>query len=143
MNDAEKIRQVLHERSTIAVVGLSQKTDRPSHGVAAYLQQHGYRIVPVNPTYAGSMILGEPCYASLTDAAAALKSQGLRIDIVDCFRQSAAIEPIADEAIDIGAACLWMQLGVTNAAASAKAQAAGLVVIEDRCIKIEHRSLVL
>lgn len=141
MNDAEDIRQLLRDCRTIAIVGLSQKSERPSHEVAQYLQQHGYRIVPVNPSYSGSQILDEPCYASLADAAAALQRAGTKIDIVDCFRQSAAIDAIADDAIQIGAKCLWLQLGVTNPAASAKAQAAGLAVIEDRCIKIEHRTL--
>ncbi|MEO8839016.1 MAG: CoA-binding protein [Herbaspirillum sp.] len=123
----------------IAVVGLSMKPDRPSHEVAAYMQHHGYRVVPVNPMYAGTYILNEPCYATLPEAAAALKLQDQRIDIVDCFRKSSAIGPIADEAIAIGAPCLWLQLGVINQAAADKASAAGIQVIMDRCIKIEHR----
>lgn len=123
---------------TIAVVGLSSKADRPSHEVAQYMQAHGYRIIPINPTYAGTHILGEYCHASLTEAAEALASQGTNIEIVDCFRKSNAMLPIAAEAISIGARCLWMQLGVINEAAASKATDAGLRVVMDRCIKIEH-----
>jgi len=122
----------------IAVVGLSNRPDRPSYEVSAYMQHHGYRIVAVNPMYAGTQILGEYCYANLRDAAAALAGSGLKIDIVDCFRKSADIPPVVDEAIAIGATCVWMQQGIVNEAAAAKAQEAGLVVIMDRCIKIDH-----
>jgi hypothetical protein len=138
---ADTISTILSESRTIAIVGLSSKPDRPSHGVARYLQDHGYRIIPVNPTHAGQSIFGEHCYASLREAADALEKKGLKIDIVDCFRRSEAIEPIADEAIAIGARCLWMQLGVVNEKAKAKAQAAGLAVVMDHCIKIEHAYL--
>ena len=123
---------------TIAVVGLSEKTSRPSHEVARYLQEKGYRVIPVNPTYAGTHILGEYCYESLRAAAAALGKENVKIDIVDCFRKSEAIPPIADEAIVIGTRCLWMQLGVINEEAAAKARANGIEVVMDRCIKIEH-----
>lgn len=123
---------------TIAVVGLSAKSNRPSHGVAQYMQAHGYRIIPVNPTYAGTDILGELCHATLADAVAALAQHATKIDIVDCFRKAETIVPIADDAIAIGARCLWMQLGVVNQEAAAKAHAAGLAVVMDRCIKIEH-----
>ncbi|MFL9880026.1 CoA-binding protein [Herbaspirillum rhizosphaerae] len=122
----------------IAVVGLSSRPDRPSYDVSAYMQHHGYRIVAVNPMYAGTQILGEYCYANLQDAAAALAGAGLKIDIVDCFRKSADIPPVVDEAIDIGATCVWMQQGIVNEAAAVKAQRAGLVVIMDRCLKIDH-----
>lgn len=132
------IPAILAEGRTIAVVGLSAKTDRPSHEVARYLQTHGYRIIPVNPMYAGTRILNEPCYGSLTEAAAALAKDNVKIDVVDCFRKSEAIEPIADEAIAIGARYLWMQLGVVNEKAAAKARAAGLTVVMNRCIKIDH-----
>lgn len=132
------IRDILATSRTIAVVGLSAKSERPSHEVAHYLQRHGYRIVPVNPTYAGTRILGEPCYATLHEAVAAIATDGARIDIVDCFRKSEHIMPVVDEAIAIGARCVWMQLGVVNDAAAAKAQAAGLAVVMDKCIKIEH-----
>src|SRR4051812_47489430 len=102
----DTISTLLTTSRTIAIVGLSIDPVRPSHEVAQYLQRHGYRIVPVNPTYAGQEILGEYCYATLTQAAAALESDKIRVDIVDCFRKSEAIAPIADEAIAIGARCL-------------------------------------
>jgi predicted CoA-binding protein len=132
------IPTILKRARTIAVVGLSADPQRPSNEVASYLQQHGFLIVPVNPSQAGQRILNEPCYASLTDAAAALKSTGAQIDVVDCFRRSDAIGPIGDEAISIGAWCLWMQLGVINEAAAQKARDAALVVVMDHCMKIEH-----
>lgn len=131
--DTNDITALLANSHTIAVVGLSAKSDRPSHGVAEYLQQHGYRIIPVNPTYAGTHILGEYCYSSLKDAAAVAK-----IDIVDCFRKSEHIAPVVDDAIAIGARCVWMQLGVINHVAAARARAAGLAVVMSKCIKIEH-----
>jgi predicted CoA-binding protein len=137
-----EIAALLTRAHTIAVVGLSPDPQRPSHEVASYLQKHGYRIVPVNPAQAGNRILGEPCHASLTDAAAALKQTGATIDIVDCFRRADAIGPIADEAIAIGATCLWMQLGVTNDAAAGRAREAGLTVVMDHCLKIEHMRIV-
>lgn len=132
------IPDLLKSTRTIAVVGLSNKPHRDSNEVAAYLQRNGFRIVAVNPSYAGTRIHGEFCYGSLTEAASALAQQNIRIDIVNCFRNSDAIEPIADEAIAIGVRCLWMQLGVVNHAAAEKAKAAGLKVVMDRCIKIEH-----
>ena len=125
-------------KPVIAVVGLSNRPDRPSYDVSAYMQYHGYRIVAVNPMYAGTQILGEYCYANLQDAAQALATTGLKIDIVDCFRKSADIPPVVEDAIAVGAACVWMQQGIVNAAAAARAQAAGLVVVMDRCIKIDH-----
>ena len=124
---------------TIAVVGMSPQPDRPSFDVARAMQARGYRIVPVNPN--ASEILGETCYPSLTAAAAALAARGERIDMVDCFRKSEDIPPIADEAIAIGARCLWLQLGVVNEAAADRARAAGLDVVMDRCLKIEHARL--
>lgn len=126
-------------KPVIAVVGLSNRPERASFDVAAYMQQAGYRIVAVNPMYAGQTILGEHCYASLPEAAAALDGQGQRISIVDCFRKSADIPPVVDEAISIGADCVWMQLDIVHEAAAARARAAGLKVIMDKCIKIEHR----
>ena len=122
------IPQILEESKTIAVVGLSSKPDRPSHEVAEYLQRQGYRIVPVNPAYAGDDILGETVYANLQDAADALAPLGQRIDVVDCFRKSEDIPPLARDAIAIRASCLWMQLGVENQAAADLARAAGLDV---------------
>jgi predicted CoA-binding protein len=135
------IIQILQESQTIAVVGLSNNPDRASHEVAEYLQQHGYRIVPVNPVYAGQQILGEPVYATLQEAADALAPQGRRIDIVDCFRKAEDIVPIAKDAIAVRAGCLWMQLGIENQAAADLARAAGLEVVMNRCIKIEHRAM--
>lgn len=122
---------------TIAVVGLSANISRPSFDVARAMQTYGYRIIPVNPILAGTSILGEHCYANLAEAATALQADGIGIDIVNCFRKSADIMPIADAAIAIGARVLWMQMGVVNAAAAANARAAGLQVVMDRCIKID------
>ena len=135
------IAQILNDSKTIAIIGLSNKPDRASHEVAAYLQEHGYRIVPVNPSYAGQTILGEQVVATLQEAADALAGSGQRIDIVDCFRKSEDIPPIAREAIAVRAGCLWMQLDIENQAAADLARAAGLDVVMNHCIKIEHRSL--
>lgn len=139
MTETSSIADLLRDARTIAVVGLSAHADRPSHEVAEYLQAQGYRIIPVNPTYAGTHILGEHCYATLTLAAQAVSPETGKIDIVDCFRRSEHIEPIVDEAIVVGAGCVWMQLGVENEAAAEKARKAGLAVVMDKCIKIEHR----
>ncbi len=136
MSDIETLSRVLSTNKTIAVVGLSADWYRPSYFAAKYMQEHGYRIVPVNPKY--SEILGEKCYANLRDAAAGC---GAKIDIVDCFRKSPDIEPLAKDAIAIGASCLWQQLGVVNAQADSLARAAGLDSIMDRCVKIEHGRL--
>ncbi len=139
MNSISELRRILGTCKTIAVVGLSPQWHRPSFFAAKYMQGHGYRIVPVNPTTAD--ILGEPRYPSLTAAAESLAAQGATIDLVDCFRRSEDIPPIADEAIAIGAKCLWMQIGVINESAATKARAAGLDVVMDRCVKIEHARL--
>jgi len=135
MSTISELRQVLSTCKTIAVVGLSPQWHRPSYFAAKYMQAHGYRIVPVNPV-AKEDILGERCYPTLTAAAA-----DHAIDMVDCFRKSADIPPIADEAIRLGAKCLWLQLGVINPEAAEKAAAAGLDVVMDRCVKIEHARL--
>ncbi len=137
------LRGLLTQCHTIAVVGLSPQWHRPSYFAAKYMQAHGYRIVPVNPLVArdGGQILGERAYASVTEAAAALHALGQRIDMVDCFRKSEDIAPLADEAIAIGARCLWLQLGVFNEPAGLRAEAAGLQVIQNRCVKIEHARL--
>ena len=127
------VRQILETAKTIAVVGLSDKPDRDSYHVAQYLQQHGYRIIPVNPTV--SEVLGEKSYASVSDIPG-------QVDIVDVFRKPDAVLPIAQEAIDAGAGTLWLQLGVVNQEAAAKAESAGLQVVMDRCIKIEHGRLL-
>jgi predicted CoA-binding protein len=139
MDTISELRRILGTSRTIAVVGLSPQWHRPSFFAAKYMQGHGRRIVPVNPTAAE--ILGQRCYPSLTAAAQALAAQGEKIDLVDCFRRSEDIPPIADEAIAIGAKCLWMQIGVVNEEAAAKARAAGLDVVMNRCIKIEHARL--
>jgi uncharacterized protein len=139
MDDISTLRRILSTCRTIAVVGLSPQWHRPSFFAAKYMQSHGYRIIPVNP--AASEILGEPSYPSVTAAAKALAAQGQKIDMVDCFRKSDDIPPIAVEAIAIGARCLWLQIGVINEAAAAKARAAGLDVVMNRCVKIEHARL--
>jgi len=141
MNDTELIA-LLRRSHTVAVVGLSPQAERPSHRVAQYLQQQGYRVLPVNPRAAGQLILGQPCHASLEQAAAALAAEGLRLDIVDVFRQSAEVPPLAEAAIALGAAALWLQLGVTHPEAEARAAAAGLQVVSGRCLKIEHQRLL-
>ena len=133
----ESIPQLLSAARTIAVVGLSSKPDRASHQVASYLQQHGHRIIPINPTYAGQSILGEHCYATLTLAA---REHGV-IDIVDCFRKSEDIPPIAEQAVAIGARCLWLQLGIVNETAAQLARKAGMMVVMDHCLKLEHQAL--
>jgi hypothetical protein len=134
MSTISELRHILGTCRTIAVVGLSPQWHRPSFFAAKYMQAHGYRIVPVNPM--ASEILGERSYPSITAAAA-----DHRIDMVDCFRKSEDIPPLAEEAIAIGAKCLWMQLGVVNEDAAARARAAGLAVVMDRCVKIEHARL--
>ena len=135
------IPQILRDSKNIAVVGLSNKPERASYGVAEYLQGQGYRIIPVNPQYAGQEILGERVHASLQDAADALAPSGQRIDIVDCFRKPEDIPPLARDAIAIRAGCLWMQLEIENQAAADLARAAGLDVVMNHCLKIEHRKL--
>ena len=143
MSDISTLRHVLASCRTIAVVGLSPQWHRPSYFAAKYMQAHGYRVVPVNPVVAreGGEILGERCHATVQDAAHALAETGARIDMVDCFRKSDDIPPLADAAIEVGAQCLWLQLGVEHAEAEAKAAHAGLTVVHDRCVKIEHARL--
>ena len=126
------IHQSLAHCKTIAVVGLSPKPHRDSFRVAKYMQDHGFRIVPINPN--ASDVLGETSYASLTEAA-----QHERIDMVNCFRNSEDIPPIATEAIAIGAKSLWLQLGVAHEAAAKEAADAGLLVVQNRCLMVEHR----
>ena len=132
MDDGEKTRRILLRHKTIAVVGLSAQWHRPSYFAAKYMQEHGYRVIPVNPKY--REILGEKCYPSLCDI-------HQPVDIVDVFRKTADVLPIAEDAIKIGAKVLWQQLGVRNEEAAAKAQAAGLQTVMDRCVKIEHGRL--
>ena len=132
MDDINTLRRILSENRVIAVVGLSADWFRPSYFAAKYMQEHGYRIIPVNPKY--PEILGEKCYKSLRDIPR-------KVDIVDVFRKPQDVMPIAEDAIAIGAKVLWQQLGVKNEAAAAKARAAGLDAVMDRCVKIEHARL--
>ena len=132
MDDINTLRRILRESKVIAVVGLSADWFRPSFFAAKYMQEHGYRISPVNPRY--PEILGEKCYKSLRDIPG-------KVDIVDVFRKTQDVPPIADDAIAIGAKVLWQQLGVRNEAAAAKARQAGLDAVMDRCVKIEHGRL--
>lgn len=142
--DDATVRQLLQARPTIAVVGLSPGKHRPSHTTAQDLQARGCRIVPVNPVVAlqGGRILGEACHASVQQAAQALAREGLHIDVVNCFRKPEDIAPLADAAIAIGARCLWLQLGITHEEAAARARAAGLLVVQNRCLKIEYARLL-
>ena len=130
--DIPTLRRILGTTRTIAVVGLSANWYRPSYFAAKYMLDHGYTIIPVNPAYAE--VLGQRCYPSLRDVPVA-------IDMVDCFRKSAEIPALAEAAIAVGAKVLWMQLGVTSELARAVAVAAGLEVVMDRCVKIEHARL--
>jgi predicted CoA-binding protein len=132
MDDIESLRRILKDNRVIAMVGLSANWYRPSFFAAKYMQEHGYRVIPVNPQYAE--VLGEKCYKSLKEIPA-------RVDIVDCFRKTEEIMPICEDAIAIGARVLWQQIGVINSDAAAKAEAAGLDVVLDRCVKIEHARL--
>ena len=126
----DELGRILREARTIAVVGLSADPEKPSHEVAAYLQAHGYRIIPVNPR--GGVILGETVYADL-------RSVPEPIDIVDVFRPAEACLDVAREAVAVGAKVLWLQLGIVNEEAAALARAAGLAVVMDRCTLREHR----
>jgi predicted CoA-binding protein len=130
--DIATLRRILATCKTIAVVGLSANWYRPSYFAAKYMLDHGYTVIPVNPAY--EEVLGQRCYPTLKDIP-------VQVDMVDCFRKSEEIPAIADDAIAIGAKVLWMQLGVVNAEAKRKAQAAGLEVVMDRCVKIEHARL--
>jgi uncharacterized protein len=129
---ADVIADILKNYKNIAVVGLSSRPMRPSFGVTHYMQSAGYRIIPVNPNE--TEVLGEKSYARLEDI-----PSSQRIEIVDIFRRSANVPPVVDSAIKIGAKVIWMQQGITNSTAAAKARAAGLLVVEDACILIEHR----
>ena len=132
VDDIAGLRHILAESRTLAVVGLSAQWHRPSYFAAKYMQEHGYRVIPVNPKY--ESILGEKCYKSLRDIPE-------RVDMVDVFRKTQDVPPIAEDAIAIGAKVLWQQLGVRNEAAAASARSAGLEAVLDRCVKIEHGRL--
>lgn len=132
MSDNDAVQSVLRDSHTIAVVGLSADAQRPSNEVARYLQEHGFRIVPVNPKY--TEVLGETCYPDLS-------SIPFAVDLVDVFRKSQDCVSIARDAVAIGAKVLWLQLGVLNDEAQRIAAVAGLTVVADRCLKIEHARL--
>jgi hypothetical protein len=136
MLTTSELKALLATTKTIAVVGLSADTSRPSFEVAEVMQRAGYRIIPVNPRYAGQNILGEPCVASLADVKE-------RIDIVDCFRRSEEMVEVAKAAAAVAPLprVLWMQIGVMNAEASAIARDAGMTVVQDRCLKLDYQAL--
>ncbi len=132
IDDIAGLRRILMQNRTIAVVGLSANWYRPSYFAAKYMLEHGYTVVPVNPAHAE--VLEQTCYPSLREVPR-------KVGIVDCFRRAEEIPAIVDEAIAIGARVVWMQLGVINPDAARKAEAAGLEIIMDRCVKIEHARL--
>ena len=132
MSTIAELRRILKTNHTIAVVGLSADWYRPSYFAAKYMQEHGFRIIPVNPKY--DEILGEKCYPNL-------KAIPEPVDIVDVFRKPDDCVPIAQEAVAIGAKVLWLQLGVVNEEAARVAEAGGLEVVMDRCVKIEYARL--
>jgi predicted CoA-binding protein len=131
---AERVTWVLNHCQTIAVVGLSPRPDRAIFDVAQYMQSRGYHIVPVNPN--AEQVLGQTCYPNLIEAA-----RHHRIDLVNCFRNSEDIAPIVDEALTIGARAVWLQLGIRDDESVHKAAEAGLVTLQDRCIKIDHKAV--
>ena len=131
-DDIATLRRILRECRTLAIVGLSAQWHRPSHFAAKYMLEHGYRVVPVNPGY--EEVLGQRCYPSLEAIPHA-------VDMVDVFRRETDLPAIARSAVAIGARCLWLQLGVRNEEAAERAEAAGLQVIQNRCVKIEHARL--
>ena len=131
-DDISTLRRILRDCRTIAIVGLSAEWHRPSYFVGKYLQQRGYRIIPVNPRY--TEVLGERCYPSLD----AIEEP---VHMVDVFRRTEDVLPIAQQAVEIGALCLWQQIGVVNHEGAELARAAGLDTVMDRCVKIEHARL--
>lgn len=128
---SDRIAEILQKAKTIAVVGLSDNPLRPSHGVAAYLQSQGYRVIPVNPQIRGA--LGETAYPSLLDVPE-------KIDIVDIFRRPEFVEEVVDQAIQLKVPTVWMQEEIIHEKAAAKARQAGIFVVMDRCILLEHRA---
>jgi predicted CoA-binding protein len=136
LTDSRDIAELLQNVRTIAMVGASDRPDRPSNGVMKFLQDHGYRVIPVNPTITGEHIHGEYVWRELSQI-------GEPIDMVDVFRRSSEVGPIVDQAIAIGARAVWMQLGVIDEEAATRAEAAGLKVVMDHCPKIEIMRLGL
>ncbi len=132
MTDIPALRRILQQNRVIAVVGLSANWYRPSYFAAKYLQEHGYRIIPVNPRY--EEILGEKCYPTLRDIPEP-------VDVVQIFQRADQVLPFGEDAVDIGAKVVWMQLGIVNEEAAERARQAGLDVVMDRCMKIEHARL--
>ncbi|PTD95734.1 CoA-binding protein [Pseudothauera lacus] len=132
MDDIDGLRRLLLDTRSIAVVGLSANWNRPSHFAAKYMLEHGYTILPVNPAY--DEVLGQRCYPTLRDIPVA-------VDMVDVFRKPEDVLPLVDDALAIGARSLWLQLGVINEEAVRRAEAGGLQVVVDRCVKIEHARL--
>ncbi|MDB5394608.1 MAG: hypothetical protein JWM91_2114 [Rhodospirillales bacterium] len=135
LNSDSGLRRLLQDTKTIALVGASPKANRASHGVMAFLQRSGYRVIPVNPVVAGQVILGETVYATLAEI-------GETIDMVDVFRRAEDTPPVAEEAVAIGAKSLWLQLGIANDEAAAIATEGGLDVVMDRCTAIEVERLL-
>jgi hypothetical protein len=133
VNDPEVIHSQLENAKTIAVIGLSDNPDKPSHYVSAYMQQQGYKILPVNPSL--TEVLGEPAYASLSD----LVQAGIKPDVVNVFRVPSFIPAIVDEMLELGLRNLWVQQGIVNLDAAARAEEGGIRVVMDRCIMVEHR----
>ncbi|HVR93088.1 MAG TPA: CoA-binding protein [Casimicrobiaceae bacterium] len=133
VDDIVGLRRILTQQRTIAVVGISAQWHRPSYFAAKYMQDHGYRIIPVNPNY--SEVLGQRCYPGITDIPE-------QVGIVDCFRRASEMVPIARDAVAIGAKVLWMQLGIRNDEAASIAVDAGLDVVIDHCVKIEHARIM-
>ena len=132
VDDINSLRRILKDNRVLAIVGLSANWHRPSFFAAKYMLEHGYRVIPVNPQY--REVLGQKCYASLREIPE-------KVDLVDVFRKTGDVMPIAEDAVAIGAKVLWQQLGVRNEAAAARARAAGMESVMDRCVKIEHGRL--
>lgn len=139
LTEQQAITHILTHCRTVAVVGLSPKAQRVSYYVAAYMQAQGWRIVPVNPVAAasGMPILGERVYATLTEAA-----RHEKLDLVNVFRNSEDVPPVVEEAIALGLSALWLQLGIAHDEALARAKEAGMVAVQDRCIKVEHARII-